>query len=64
MECSRCLLNTSDTLFISFNEKGECNYCQFYDSKVHDISKSGSKNELLELFEFHVWQEFPYECKG
>lgn len=31
VECQKCLLSTIDTQQISFNEKGVCNYCEYYD---------------------------------
>jgi N-acetyl sugar amidotransferase len=30
-QCSRCILDNTDDKHISFNDKGECNYCQYYD---------------------------------
>jgi len=47
-ECSRCLLNTSDTPFINFNEKEICNYCQYYDLKTSELGRLEHRKSILQ----------------
>lgn len=45
-ECKRCILNSQDDPFITFNEKGECNYCAYYDKVT---SEGGTAEEKLKF---------------
>ena len=46
-ECQQCLLNTSDTTYISFDDKGICNYCNYYTNEIKKLGSSEEKQKLL-----------------
>jgi N-acetyl sugar amidotransferase len=46
-ECSRCLLNTSDTNNITFNIKGVCNYCEYHDTKNKELGSLEQRTDYL-----------------
>lgn len=47
-QCTRCVLDTSDDPFISFNEQGICSYCEHYDVEEKALLKGpeAMKQEL------------------
>jgi N-acetyl sugar amidotransferase len=47
-QCSRCILDTSDTKYISFDSNGVCNYCNYYDSKVNELGDDLAKRKFLD----------------
>jgi N-acetyl sugar amidotransferase len=53
IECTRCLLSTDDTDKISFDEKGVCNYCNYYDKiyAEHVVKPEDRKAKLATLVE-------------
>lgn len=46
-ECKQCLLNSSDTDHIYFDDKGICNYCNYYTLKVKELGSSSQKQKYL-----------------
>lgn len=46
-ECSRCLLTTVDTPIISFDNKGECSYCNYYDSVTSKLGTAEEKKNWI-----------------
>lgn len=46
-ECKRCILNSHDDPFITFNDKGECNYCQYYDKVTKECGSEEEKKKFL-----------------
>ena len=57
IECSRCLLTTNDTEEITFDEKGVCNYCTYYDAihAEHVIKPQDRIKKYTELVD-HIKQ--------
>lgn len=58
--CTRCL-NTSNRPRIEFNEKGECNACQWADEKATKIDWASRQQELKELLDKHR-NPHGYDC--
>lgn len=46
--CTNCVLTNLDTDYITFDEKGQCNYCNYYYSAVKALGDSDTKREWLE----------------
>src|SRR5574343_844056 len=46
-ECKQCLLNSSDTDHIYFDDKGICNYCNYYTLKVKELGTGAEKQKYL-----------------
>ena len=46
-ECSKCLLNKSDTKHISFDNNGVCNYCNYYTNEVKELGSNEQKQKHL-----------------
>lgn len=50
--CTRCIMDTSDPS-ITFNQKGECSHCQYFDSTIRPHWNPGSagEKELVRVLE-------------
>lgn len=46
-ECKHCLLNTSDTQHIFFDNEGICNYCNYYTTKTKELGSKEEKQKIL-----------------
>ena len=46
--CTRCVLDTDDDPFISFNRKGVCNYCIEYDDLMKTLPPKEERNAELQ----------------
>ena len=46
-ECKQCLLNSSDTQYISFDDNGICNYCNYYSIKTKELGSKDEKQKFL-----------------
>lgn len=49
--CTKCILDTDDDANIHFDEKGECNYCNYYESQSKKQLKADRSKELDVLLE-------------
>jgi N-acetyl sugar amidotransferase len=47
-QCARCILDTTDTKYISFDSDSVCSYCHYYDSKVNEYGDELAKGKFLE----------------
>ena len=47
IECKQCLLNTSDTHHIFIDDKGICNYCNYYTAKTKELGSKEEKQKIL-----------------
>lgn len=45
--CSNCVLTTGDTDYISFDENGQCNYCNYYYAAYDKLGNAGEKENWL-----------------
>lgn len=45
--CTNCVLTTNDTNYISFDENGQCNYCNYYYSAYNKLGSFKEKEEWL-----------------
>jgi N-acetyl sugar amidotransferase len=48
VECTRCLLDNTDTKEISFDSDGVCNYCRYYEKSKSSLGDLSSLNLVLE----------------
>ncbi len=46
-ECKQCLLNSSDTQYISFDAEGICNYCNYYATKIKELGSWEKRQQSL-----------------
>lgn len=46
-ECKQCLLSTSDTKHIFFDDNGICNYCNYYTTKIKELNSNEEKQKIL-----------------
>jgi len=59
-ECKRCILTIKDTSYISFDDDGICNYCNYYDFKTEQLGDFDAKKEFL----FSKIEEIKLKGKG
>jgi N-acetyl sugar amidotransferase len=66
IECSRCLLETSDTNEIAFDDNGVCNYCNYYDRlhNEHVVKPQERVKKYTELASQikHISKGKKYDC--
>ena len=48
IECSRCILSTSDDKNITFDKNGVCNYCYTYDRQVSELGNEDVRTNYLQ----------------
>lgn len=46
-ECSNCILSDKDTKYITFDDKGQCSYCNYYYDTVKAMGNATEKREWL-----------------
>ncbi len=45
--CTNCVLTTDDTNYISFDERGMCNYCNYYYAAYNKLGDANTKEKWL-----------------
>lgn len=47
IQCSRCIMDTSDDPNLSFDDEGLCHYCRLYEQDKNLLVKAGAEGESL-----------------